>query len=296
MSTRAQSRNPYLAVCLATILVVPAAVGAQAQPSAAAVQSATEGPAVPKLAFEVVSIRRNTSGTREMTRQSASNTDNITMTNVPLALVVLYAYWINDPNMVAGLPDWAWSERYDVVAKVAPSDLPAYHALDKTQRPAMLQSVLAERFRLQTHHEIKDRPVYALVIAKGGSKLKEAQPGEAHPNADKANPNGMSHGSTIFATGPGQITGEAATMRDLALTLSDRGEQSLGRPVIDKTGLTGKYDFTLQLPPTISGDDAQQSVAALFTAVQEQLGLKLQPATSSTDYLVIDHIERPSAN
>jgi uncharacterized protein (TIGR03435 family) len=160
----------------------------------------------------------------------------------------------------------------------------------------MLQPVLAERFKLQAHHEIKDRPVYALVVAKGGPKLKAAQSGEAHPNTDKANPNGMHHGSTIFATAPGQITGEAASTGDLALTLSDRGEQSLGRPVIDKTGLAGKYDFTLQLPPPASGDDAQQTVATLFTAVQEQLGLKLEPTTAPTDYLVIDHIERPSAN
>lgn len=297
MYTRTQSKNRYLSPCLAILVVVSTPFAAQAQPPAIAAQSAATLSA-PPLTFDVVSIRRNTSGSRQMTRQSASNTDNITMTNVPLALVVLYAYWINDPNMIQGLPESAWSDRYDVTTKVAPENLAAYHALNSHQRAAMLQPVLAERFKLQAHHEIKERPVYALVVAKGGPKLKEARPGEAHLNADKADPNGMHHGQTIFITGPGQITGEATTMTDLALTLSDRGEQSLGRPVIDKTGLAGKYDFTLQLPAPMSdgNDAAQQQSAALFTAVQEQLGLKLQSETAPTDYLVIDHIEGPSAN
>jgi uncharacterized protein (TIGR03435 family) len=286
---------------------VPAPVAVAVAPVAMAQEKAATTPTAPEHAikFDVVSIRQNKSGSREMTRQSSADTDNITMTNVPLALVVFYAYWINDPNMIMGVPDWASTERYDVVAKVAPSDLAAYHALPNRQRAAMLQAVLADRFKLQVHHETKASPVYDLVVAKGGPKLKEAQPGEAHPDTAKANPNAFQHGATIFATGSNQITGEAARMGDLAVSLSTRGFEALGlgRPVIDKTGLTGRYDFVLQLPlpsanaPSTEGEDApQESAASLSNALQDQLGLKLQPATAPTDYLVIDHVERPSAN
>src|SRR6185312_3417587 len=129
-----QSRYQYLAPCLAIAVALSTAISAQAQPSHAAAQSSAAPASVPSLAFDVVSIRRNTSGTHEMTRQSSSNTDSISMTNVPLALVVLYAYWISDPNMIKGLPDQAWADRYDVTAKVAPESLAAYHALTSRQR------------------------------------------------------------------------------------------------------------------------------------------------------------------
>jgi bla regulator protein BlaR1 len=281
--------------------VAPVAPAAMVQEKAASTPTAPEH----AIKFDVVSIRQNKSGSREMMRQSAADTDSITMTNVPLALVVFYAYWINDPNMITGVPDWAMTERYDVVAKVAPSDLAAYHALPNRQRAAMLQAVLTDRFKLQVHHETKDSPVYTLVVAKGGPKLKEAQPGEAHPDTAKANPNAFQHGATIFATGSNQITGEAAKMGDLAVSLSTRGFEALGlgRPVIDKTGLTGRYDFVLQFPlpganaaSTEVEDAPQESAASLSNALQDQLGLKLQSATAPTDYLVIDHVERPSAN
>lgn len=121
-----QSRIQYLAPYLAIAAALSTAVSSQAQPSsAAAPQPPAATASTPALTFDVISIRRNTSGTREMTRQSSSNTDSISMTNVPLALVVLYAYWINDPNMIQGLPDQAWSDRYDVTAKVAPENLAA---------------------------------------------------------------------------------------------------------------------------------------------------------------------------
>lgn len=295
-----------LSVSLAAFVAVSAMLTAHAHSQSAAMNPGMSAsvPASP-LTFDVVSIRRNVSGAHEMTRQSAADTDDITMTNVPLALVVFYAYWINDPNFVTGIPDWAYAERYDVTAKVDPDNLAAYHALTNRQRAAMLQAILAERFKLQVHHEMKDRPVYALAIAKGGPKLREAKPGEAHPNTEKANTAAFQKGATIFATGSSQITGEAASMGDLAVSLSTRGLEALGlgRPVVNKTGLPGKYDFTLQLPaPDINASTAgsdevqQQTAASLSDALQDQLGLKLQPATAPTDFLVIDHIERPSAN
>jgi uncharacterized protein (TIGR03435 family) len=287
---------------MAIAVTLCAALSTPAQPPATAQSAATP----PSLAFDIVSIRRNVSGSREMTRQSAANTDDITMTNVPLALVVFYAYGINDPNFVTGIPQWAWTERYDVAAKVAPENLAAYHALTNKQRAAMLQTVLTDRLKLQVHPEMKDRAIYALVVAKGGPKLKETQPGATHPNTAKANPNGFQKGVTVFTTGSGQWTGEAANMDALAVALSNQGMGpilSLGRPVIDKTGLTSKYDFVLQLPlpdpntpASDSGGIQQDSASSLSNSLQDQLGLKLQSATAPTSYLVIDHMERPSAN
>jgi uncharacterized protein (TIGR03435 family) len=288
---------------LALALSVLACLAAPAQTPPAPATPATQAsqPAVAPLTFDIVSIRRNTSGSRQMIRQSSADTDEITMTNVPLALVVYYAYNINNENLVSGLPDWAWSERYDVTAKVAPSDLATYRSLANQQRAAMLQTVLADRCHLQVHRDSKDLPVYALIVGNGGARLKQAPPNDSTAVTPKPSPNGFSHGATISATGPGELNGNAATMADLALTLSNIESKSLGRLVVDRTGLTGKYNFTLQtepLPPAASdGEGTQQDAAAsLIVALQQQLGLKLQPETAPTTYLVIDHMERPSPN
>ena len=272
-----------------------------AQPAATGMaQASTRAP----LNFDVVSIRQNISGSREMKRQSSADTDEIAMTNVPLALAVYFAYGINNENLLTGIPQWAFTERYDITAKVDPSNLPAYHALSGRQRAAMFQKVLQDRCKLQVHHETKDQPIYALVVAKGGSRLKQNVPGEILPNTAKANPGAFIKGATVFATGDGQLTGEAASMADLALALSNTDADFLGRLVVDRTGLVSKYDFTLQmdlsqLATSPSPDNQQQRVdawqQALFAALG-QLGLKLESATAPTDYLVIDHLERPSAN
>lgn len=282
----------FLLLAAATLIAQPTATGlAQAATPAA-------------LNFDVVSIRQNISGSREMKRQSSADTDEIAMTNVPLALAVYFAYGINNENLLTGIPQWAFTERYDITAKVDPSNLPAYHALTGRQRAAMLQKVLEDRCKLQVHHETKDKPVYALVVAKGGPRLKQAVPGEKLPNTAKADPGAFVHGATIFTTGPGELTGEAASMSDLALALSNTDADFLGRAVVDQTGLDGKYDFTLQMDlsqteASAASDNQQQRVdawqQALFSALG-QLGLKLQPAIAPTDYLVIDRLEKPSGN
>ena len=266
-----------------------------------AVAQSAPAPPAPNLSFDVVSVKRNVSASRQMTRQSSATSDGISMTNAPAFLMVFYAYGINDENLAVGLPEWAINERYDLTAKVAASDVPAYQALTTRQRAQMLQKVLADRFHLQAHRETRNRLIYALVIAKGGIKMKEASAAGTPTNVSKPPEGGFAHGVTIFSTGPGELTGHAATMADLALSLSNGNARSLGRLVVDRTGLSGKYDFTLQLPIAQPGGDTQGDVSqpdpgVLFTALQEQLGLKLQPATAPTEYLVIDHIERPTQN
>ncbi len=139
----------------------------------------------------------------------------------------------------------------------------------------MLQAILADRFKLVFHRETRERPIYALVIAKGGTKLS--------PGDDK-NGNGMSWGR-------GRIDVHAAPINRFAFTLSD----VLGREVVDRTGLTGKYDIKLTWTP----DELQESANArptLFTAIQEQLGLKLESTKGAVDAIVVDQVEKPTIN
>jgi uncharacterized protein (TIGR03435 family) len=162
---------------------------------------------------------------------------------------------------------------------------------------AMMQTLLAERCKLVVHREMRERPIYALVVAKNGPKLKAAEQGEAeairakHPDAV-----GVPGGSGFFVRGEknGHIDIYEATIGTLALLLSGPA----GRSVVDKTGLTGIYDMHLDMgqkgpPPTDGSADPGVSV---FSSLQEQLGLKLESQKDQVEYLVIDRIERPSPN
>jgi uncharacterized protein (TIGR03435 family) len=200
--------------------------------------------------------------------------------------------------------------RYDVVAKpenavnvgtpqasqaVTPQGGVAWTPLDRSN-PAtqkirlMMQALLEERFRLSVHQETREQTIYALVVGKNGPKLQAAKPDEKPA---------MQFG------GMGHAAFQAQEVRTLATALGTL----TGRTVEDRTGLTGKYDFSLefrpeagQMPVPNGGRDSQPAVAddntspSLFTALEEQLGLRLESAKGSTEYVVIDHAEKPSAN
>jgi uncharacterized protein (TIGR03435 family) len=281
----------YTAACIACIV----ACAAFGQPSAVAT---SPGASTTTLRFDVVAIHRNISGGPKMSRQTDANTDGITMTNVPLFMMLYYAFRVNDESLISGFPDWTMAERYDITAKVAAADVAAYQKLTKEQRSSMFLSLLEERFALKAHRETRDKPVYALEVAKGGPHMKAAPAAEKY--APLASGNGFAHGGTIFTTGPNEYTAQGATMAELATTLSNIGHEALGRPVVDWTGLTGKYDFTLRLALAPAGENDPAAGASLGSAiqdaVQDQLGLKLAPGTAPTSYVVVDHIERPSGN
>ena len=244
-SRNASRPSPFTTrlLCLLALGIASAYVPAQTAPAPAVAQTSAPA-AAPSITFDVVSIRQNKSGSTAMTRQSSADTDGITMTNVPPAMMIFFAYRINDENLATGIPAWAMTERYDVSAKVAPSDVPAYQKLTNMQRGQMLQAVLAERFNLKAHRETREKPVYVLTVAKGGIVgMKPATPGDTYPKGIHPDAGGFVHGSTIFNTGPSQFTAQAASMADLALLLSNSRQHSLGRVVVDRTGLTGKYDF-----------------------------------------------------
>ena len=200
--------------------------------------------------------------------------DGLTAT-VPLRALIQYAYNLRDFQVTGG-PDWLSSAEWMIDAK---SDLPDQGLWDK--RLQQLQSVLVDRFHFACHIETKEMPVYALVLAKSGSKLKASQ---AEGKRDSTSLSG--HAGIFHATGKGVVAERIATL--LA--------SSLERLVLDKTGLTGTYDFTLDWAnDTASGADAGGG-PSIFTAVQEQLGLRLQPAKAPVSVMVIDRLEKPTEN
>lgn len=210
------------------------------------------------------------------------------------ALSLIYdAYGPLLPGQVSGWPGWATSERFNVDAKVDEQRAAAVQKLPPKerarQRQLMLHSLLADRFKLKVHHEIKVVPVYELIVAKGGSKMKESQAAETNTNST------------------GRLTAKGMSMADLALLLT----MNVNRFVIDRTGLPGKYDFDLHWMPEGTSDTPEEnrrisveknyglekiSGPSIFTALREQLGLKLNPAKGPVEILVIDHIERPTPN
>jgi uncharacterized protein (TIGR03435 family) len=222
------------------------------------------------------------------------------------------AYEVKDSQIADGA-SWTDSERYDIDAKPDEATSATFDKLPPEQRGqqlrTMLQALLADRFKLSLSHETKDLPVYALVVAKNGPKLHEStfKPAEAEPGTPPP-PSGQGGRPRqgMMMNGRGELTVTDGKLSMFANMLS----RIVGRIVVDKTGLTAKYDFTLKWTPEEGqgpmmpggprpGDGAPPSDAtgpSIFTALQEQLGLKLESGKAPTDVLVIGHVERPSEN
>jgi len=252
-------------------------------------------------AFDVVSVKQDKSEGSMI--RVMMKPDGYAATNVSLKMLIEEAYGIRQ-DLISGAPGWVDSIRFDIDAKVAGGNVNDLKKLKPEQRMSMLKPMLADRFQVKVHTETKTLPVYELVVAKGGSKLKEAMPGYTYTNGIKG-PDGVAHGG-MMRMSRGEVTGQALAVESLVNMLS----RQLQRTVIDKTGLTGKYDFTLQWTeessdPMFKGGDGSQQKAepapdatgpSIFTALQEQLGLKLQSAKGPVETLVIDHVEMPSEN
>jgi uncharacterized protein (TIGR03435 family) len=239
--------------------------------------------------FEVASIRQNRSGDRIMLFQPRSG-GRFTATNCSLNLLISYAYDVMQSQIV-GAPAWVGSDRYDVAAK-AENDPP----VDGIR--AMLRRLLEERFQLKSHREERPGAVYDLVVSKPG-KLKATSgdcPGILSDQASRTNaPPGDAPCGGLRNT-PGHTKGCRLTAEELAGSLSF----FLQRPVVDKTGLTGRYDIELEWTPEATLLQASEAPAAgppdMLTAVREQLGVKLESGRGPIKVLVIDHIQRPSEN
>jgi len=223
-------------------------------------------------AFEVASIKAHPG---EITFSADPRIKGSQVVGTALTLVDLltYAYSLRY-DQIDGAPAWARSEHYDLVAK-GPGDQPPTLA----QAREMMQTLLAERFHLQTHRETRDVPSYALVVAKGGHKLK--------PSTD---PTGGGH---TRGTANGMHT---ETTRGTTDALASQLSNSAGRPVVNRTGLDGYWAFTFDWIPANRPVTGESDAPSMFTAIQEQLGLKLEPVKAPFNMLIVDRAERPSQN
>lgn len=254
------------------------------------------------LSFDVVSVKRHPPGDKG--ERMGLTPDGVQVRNQPLDAIVREAYGLSFGGQIVGAPDWVGSERFDIDAKVSGDDAEAFHKLDLDQVRQMVRPILADRFKLVAHSETRILPVYALVIAKSGLKMKQATP-------DETSPNGVKGGDAVAKLGrmamrriqnqgqpvTNQLTGQAVPTAVLVKTLAQLEQD---RFILDKTGLTGNYDFVLIWKPDTSTPPDASSTSdpslSIFTAIQEQLGLKLEPDKGPVPVLVIDHIERPSGN
>jgi uncharacterized protein (TIGR03435 family) len=258
---------------------------------------AVRGQAPPKLEFEVASVKPAAPGQIGFTTRGGPGTSDpgrITFVNTPLQRIFLRAYGITAYEMAG--PSWMETAKYDIVAKIP-------QGATTEQLAIMLQNLLSERFRLTLHQETRQIPVYELVIGRSGSKLKESDLSASTPSAPdgplKAGKDGFPEPPPGRPTivrytvgGSERMVGRQQTLDQIAQMLGGYA----GNHVVNKTGLTGEYDFTLQFASNDSPAD-QEFAPSLFTAVQEQLGLRLDKAKGSVDVLVIDNLDRvPTAN
>ncbi len=258
----------------------------------------------PSPTFEVASIKPSDPSSRMvMLRNSPGG--RFTANGVTTKFLIAEAFNIRD-FQISGGPSWIDSARYDIEAKADDSSADP-RTMNEDQRRALmdqqrlrLRALLVDRFQLQFHMGTKELPVYALVIAKNGPKLQEVRDAGGTPSSP-ATPKGR------MAMGRGELSSEGTRLPFLVQVLS----QQLGRTVIDKTGLSGTYNFKLTWtpdpgqggmfkgpdggpPPDAPPPDTQGP--SIFTALQEQLGLKLESGKGPVEILVIDRLEKPTEN
>ena len=255
-------------VCMALLPALPC-LHAQAP-------AATTTPDVKVPSYDVVSIKPDRSDTG---RVSIHIDDGIfDALNVSLKNMILSAYNLKGPQLF-GLPKWGDSAHFDIKAKIIHPDKNVLEALTSDQFQSMQQPILTDRFQLKFHHEMKLLPVYELVILKGEPKFQEATPAELK-------------GEQGVGVHNRRMVGTAVPIASLTEELS----RQVQRVVVDKTGLTSMYSFQLTWSPDDAPPPAPDVTAPpdIFTALQEQLGLKLQPGKEMIDTFVIDHVELPS--
>jgi uncharacterized protein (TIGR03435 family) len=229
-----------------------------------------------RVEFDVVSIKPTVSNRNGGPGPFVNTSAGRLFARGSVQFFLQYAYGLQSFRIIGG-PDWITSERFDIDAKQATG-----HD-DFAQFPQMLRPVLAERFKLTIHREPRQMPAYALRLARSGPKMIAARPDD-EPGTRGGN---------------GQLVAKRMTMPALASILA----RMTSRPVQDRTALTGAFNFTLtwtpddfQKPDPLGRAPVNSEAPSLFTALQEQLGLKLESTQASVDVVIIDHIERPSEN
>ena len=290
------NRNNLATMVVGAVIMSLSLLQAERGSSGTTTQTAQEK----ELAFEVASIRQNTDGAGAPT--SRVEAGRYVASNVALEQVIADAYRMP----IVGGPDWikdtpgprrSGEIRFDITATVAPGAPP-------NRVPLMLRTLLAERFRVRTHTETQERPAYALAHARSDNRLgpqlkRSAQQCALEIEAGplRAPVRRTTEGGSPLCSmmqGPAAIRGGGLTLPFLARALTP----FVGRMVVDRTGLEGPFDFELTYAPAARGGGpaASDDRPSIFVAVQEQLGLKLDPTTAAVDVLVIDDASMPTEN
>ncbi len=235
-------------------------------------------------AYDVVSIKPDKAADAGRMMSLSGTPDGFISQGFPVRNLVMNAFPIVMLDQIVGLPDWANSDYYNIEAKMDEETAATVKKLPPDQRNqveySMKLAILTDRFKLKYHKEIRELPIYNLVIAKGGVKIQPTPKGK----------------ETGYSMGPGMLSGNGIPIDSLAESLSG----VVGRMILNKTGLDGEFSIDLKWNPNPMaagpGADNSDPRPDLLTALQEQAGFKLEPARGPVDVYVIDHIEKPSEN
>jgi uncharacterized protein (TIGR03435 family) len=319
-------------MALAMILLI-GLIGASAKAQSAPTHAPPVQPPTPqwqidaggKMEFDVISVKPNKaglppSGPRPYTNiplgplDAYSPTGGLfSATNMPLFQYMIFAYKLTPDqtqSVLSELPKWSTTENFDIQARASGNPT-------KDQFRLMMQALLADRFKLAVHYETRELPVFALVLDKPGKLGSQLQPHpENAPCSTAATPPGLPTtiaggfpgpcGALIIMkpTAPGRLRVGARNV-SIGMLASSGNVQLTGvdRPILDKTGLTGKFDFVIEFTPQITGPlppganfQADESGPPFLEALKQQLGLKLDSQKGSVDVIVVDHVEQPSEN
>jgi uncharacterized protein (TIGR03435 family) len=291
------------------VALLAATAAAVALPLAAGVVRAQDEEPILDASFEVASFKRNVDVNANAVWRSPTATGEFTLVNIPFTTLLYGAYQLQ-PYQLIGAPSWVLDERYDISAKLDPkiAGRPQPDGHPPTWALA-LRRLLVDRARLQFHRETRQLPVYALVMArpdrKLGPNIRAAQADcdalrlQSAVAAKNGQPSPYPRSTPTYVpcslrNAPGRITSGGYGFAEFMATLS----ALTGRAVVDRTELTGKWDFHVEYAPSpvTPGAAADPNLPDLFTALQEQIGLKLESATAPVQVFVIDHVDRPSAD
>lgn len=250
-------------------------------------QQVQQSAALEKASFELTSVKRNISGS-ERTSTRAQPNGGWSATNVRLRAVIARAFEVREFQIPDG-PDWLDSERFDIVAR-APEGTP------NRLRPAMLRALLVERFKLVTHIEAKEQPVYMLVPAGNDGRLGPQLKRSTLPCAGNTTPQPGSNCGVDTSVNDrlGTMSANGVPMDSIAAALAN---YAVNRAVINRTGLEGAFDAELRFAPegvALAATSRGDETPSIFTAVQEQLGLRLQSDRGPVPFVVIDSVQRPT--
>jgi uncharacterized protein (TIGR03435 family) len=293
----AMARLLFCVACLFTV-TLPASFGQTTTVSNAALQANQTRAYTPTFIFDIASIREAKPTAMHFVRiENPPHAGSFTGNNITVNSMISFAYGI-DVHLISDKSEWADTVSFDVLAKSDDSVNDALAKMSdddaKLEKRHMVQSLLFDRFKLSAHKESRVTPMFELRLANVGPKVREVKPGtmtsteaeqcrdhDGHCGRQSCGPNGC------------DLTAVSYSIKFLCTIL----QAQIGSPVLDKTGLTGNYAFRLQYyAPKLYSEGDESTFTSVFDAVQEQLGMKLVRTSSPVEYVIVDHIEKPTPN